>query len=88
MIHITVITGGTDEEKEKARKYFKKNPGWYPVAPDVWLLAARATPQAWQDFLAKQVPGLQFLIARLAGPWGASSTQQAAQWLKTSSGWF
>ena len=88
MIHIVVLTGGTDEEKEKAKGYFKKNPGWTPVLPDVWLLAARANPRAWQDFLVKQVPGLQFLMVRLANSWGAGGVPPIVQWLNGSSGWF
>lgn len=90
MIHIVVITEGTAEDREKVGNFFKKNPGWKIVTPDVWLFASRATAQDWRDFLAKQIPNLQFLIVRLTGFWGASGSaiQHVVQWLTNSRGWF
>ena len=90
MILMVLITSGTEADKTKAAGYFKQSPGWQLVMPDVWLMAVRsgATPQAWQDFLAKHVPNLQFLVVRLANSWGASATQGSAPWLRSAGGWF
>lgn len=90
MILMVLITGGTEADKTKAAGYFKQSPGWQLAMPDVWLLAVRsgATPQAWHDFLARQIPTLQFLIVRLANSWSASATQSSAPWLRSGSGWF
>lgn len=88
MIQLVIVTEGTAEDKEKANKYFKTNPGWKAVSADVWLVATRVTVQAWRDFLAREIPNLKFLIVRSTSYWGESGLPNVAQWLKAVGGWF
>lgn len=89
MVHLIVMTQGTDHELTQAEKFFAAADGWHRLEPGVWIVATEIAAAQWRDFLTKHLPETCFLIASLSGTWATSrGMKTAAEWLRGSREWF